>query len=118
MATPSQLRLGGRWVLQSGGYSRSPAVPESLAITLTDTDGAVHGTLEARYKSRSRPGRVHFSFSGKVSNGVARFGWTSSDGQSSQIEFIRIPNSPDVVEVVWKNPETKQVFDEMLRRAN
>jgi proteasome lid subunit RPN8/RPN11 len=118
MATPSQFRLGGRWVLQSGGYSRSPAVPESLAITLTDTDGAVHGTLEARYKSRSRPGRVHFSFSGKVSNGVARFGWTSSDGQSSQIEFIRIPNSPDVVEVVWKNPETKQVFDEMLRRAN
>lgn len=113
-----QWRLEGRWILQSGGYSRSPAVPEAVFITVRETDGAVQGTLDARYKSRSKADRVHFSFSGKMVNGAARFSWTSTGGQRGQIEFIRVANSPDVAEVVWQNPENKHVFDEMLRRAN
>ncbi len=110
-------KLDGNWTLQSGGFSRSPAVPESVSITVRDTDGTVQGTLEARYKGRAKAERVHFSFTGKVSNGIARFSWTSTGGRPSHIEFIRVPNSPDMAEVVWQNPENNHVFDEMLRRA-
>jgi proteasome lid subunit RPN8/RPN11 len=109
--------LTGRWILQSGGYSRSPAVPESVTISVSETDGSVQGTLEARYKARSKGERIHFSFAGKMVNGSARFSWTSVTGKRGQIEFIRVPNSPDVAEVVWQNPENNNVFDEMLRRA-
>jgi len=113
-----QLQLSGRWSLQAGGYSRSPAVPESLSVTVTDANGAVQGTLEARYRFRSKTERVNFSFSGRILKGIARFPWVSSDGRRGEIEFIRVPNASDAIEVVWYGSEVKQAFDEMLRRSN
>jgi hypothetical protein len=118
VAPPPQFRLGGHWQLQTGGYSRSPATPESVSIQVTDTNGAVQGTLEARYRWRTKTDRIHFSFFGKVVNGSARCSWTTTDGRRGEIEFIRVPNSADMIEVVWHAPESKQIFDEVLKRSN
>ena len=114
---PPRIALGGKWQLQSGGYSRSPAAPESVTVSVSDVDGVVRGTLEARYKTKNKTERVKFSFAGQVGKGNARFPWTGSDGERGQIEFIRVPNSPDIVEIVWYRADSKQVFDELLKRT-
>jgi proteasome lid subunit RPN8/RPN11 len=111
------LRLAGRWQLQRGGLSRSPSVPESLSLTVADIDSGVRGTLEARYRSGGKTERVNFSFSGKVAGAGGRFAWVSGDGHHGQVELIRVPNSPDQVEVVWYGAGTGQVFDEVLKRV-
>ena len=115
---PPQVRLGGRWNLQPGGYSRSPAVPQSLSINVSeDGAGIIQGTLEARYRSQSKTERVSLSFAGRVVNGAARFPFSSSDGRRGEIEFIRIPNSADTMEVVWYGSDVKQSFDEIVKRG-
>ncbi len=77
----------------------------------------VNGTLEARYRTRSKIDRVSFSFSGRVVNGAARFPWVSTDGRRGDVEFIRIPNAPDTLEVVWYGSDLKQPFDEIVKRG-
>jgi proteasome lid subunit RPN8/RPN11 len=116
--SPPALQLEGRWTLQPGAASRSPAVPQSLSIRMTqDGSGMVQGSVEARYKQRSKTEHISFSFAGRLLNGVARFPWSASDGRRGDIEFIRIPNSPDAVEVVWYGTDLKQPFDEIVRRG-
>jgi len=116
-AVRPNMQLAGRWVLQPGMASRSPGTPESVAITMTESNGALQGTVDARYRG-GKSNRQNFSFSGRMANGAARFPWTSRDGQRGQIEFIRVPNSPDVVEVVWYGPDSKEVFDHLVRKVN
>ena len=113
------MRLSGRWNLQPGGYSRSPAVPQTLSIEVSEDEaGLIQGTLEARYRSQSKTERVSLSFAGRLVNGLARFPFNSSDGRHGEIEFIRIPNSPDTMEVVWYGSDVKQPFDEIVKRGN
>jgi hypothetical protein len=109
--------LAGRWLLQPGGYSRSPSLPQELAVSVTDNGGGIQGTLEGKYKSKSKTEHVGFSFAGRTEKGAARFPWVGKDGRRGQIEFIPVPNKPDMVEVVWYGPDANAVFDEMLRRA-
>ena len=114
-----QVKLGGRWSLQPGAFSRSPAVPQALSIDMTeDGTGVVQGTLDARYRSKSKTERVTLSFAGRVVNGVARFPFNASDGRRGEIEFIRIPNTPDKMEVVWYGTDLTQPFDEIVKRGN
>lgn len=115
-----QMQIAGHWRLQPGSISRSPAVPESVAIDVVsvDSNGACQGNLEARYKSGSKKEKLTLSFSGRIVNGVARFPWRSADGKSGEIEFIRVPSSPNSVEVVWYGAGAKQVFDEVVKKAN
>ncbi len=113
---PPPMEIGGRWTLQPGSTSRSPAVPEAVSINVSDTNGSVQGTLDARYKSGSKKEHMVLNFSGKMVNGTARFPWTSPDGKKGQIEFIRVPSSPNHIEVVWYGPDSKQVFNEIVRK--
>ncbi len=109
--------LAGRWSLQSGGYSRSPAVPESIAVNVEDSGGAMRGTLEARYRNKNKTEKIRFSFAGQAGNGAVRLPWTGSSGERGQIEFIRVPGAPNTVEIVWYGADSKQVFNELLTRA-
>jgi hypothetical protein len=109
------IQLAGRWVLQPGTASRSPGTPEAVAINIIDNGGAIQGSVDARYRGVPRQS---FSFSGRMAGGSARFPWTSSDGKRGQIEFIRVPNIPDMIEVVWYGPDSKQVFDHIVRKVN
>ena len=116
-ATPKAPELSGRWAMQPGSYSRSPAVPSAIDISVRETDGAVRGTLEANYKAGSKNEKMSLSFSGKMVNGVARFPYLTKDGKSGHIEFMRVPNSPNSVEVVWYSSDNKQVFNEIVKKA-
>ena len=89
-----------------------------VSVTVTDAGGRVQGWLEARYRVGLKTERVNFSFSGKADNGAARFTWINSEGEHGQVEFIGVPNAPDLAEVVWYGSESKQVFDEVLKRSN
>lgn len=109
--------LSGRWQLQKGGFSRSPAVPEALSLTISDVDGNIRGTLEARYRSGSKTERLSLSFFGKPTGAGARCGWVSSDNRHGELELIRAPNSPDMVEVVWRGVTDTRVYDEVLKRV-
>ena len=109
--------LSGHWALQAGSPSRSPAVPESVSITVTDTNGNVHGTLDASYRAGAQKEHLNFFFSGKVLNGAARFPWTSPDGRHGLIELVRVPSSPNHLEVIWfGSGDSKQVFDEIVSK--
>lgn len=116
----AQMQIAGHWSLQPGSISRSPAVPEAVSIDIVsvDNNGACQGNLEARYKSGGKKEKLTLSFSGRIVNGVARFPWRSQDGRSGEIEFIRVPNSPNSVEVVWYGAGAKQVFDEVVKKSN
>ena len=116
-APKPRLDLGGRWAMQPGSYSRSPGLPSAIDISMRESDGSVQGTLEARYKAGSKNEKTSLLFSGKMVNGVARFPWSTKDGKSGHIEFMRVPNSPNSVEVVWYGSDNKQVFDEIVQKA-
>ena len=116
-AAKTGLDLAGHWSLQPGAPSRSPAVPALVSINVADRDGSLQGTLEARYHASGRTERVSLQFSGKPVNGSARFQWKSNDGHRGHIEFVRVPNSPNSVEVVWYAADGKEVFDEIVRKA-
>jgi proteasome lid subunit RPN8/RPN11 len=112
-----QSQIAGRWTLQPGSLSRSPAVPESIAIQVSENNGSLEGTLDARYRSGSKKERLSFSFAGKAGSGPVRLPWSSSDGQKGHIEFLRVPNSNNF-EVVWYSSDSKRVYDEIVRKSN
>lgn len=109
--------IGGRWTLQPGSLSRSPATPSAVDISVAENGGTVSGTLEARYKAGSKSEKMNIRFSGKMTNGVARFPWVDKDGKRGEIEFVKVPNAPNMVEVVWYGSDAKQVFNEIVRKA-
>ncbi len=116
-----RLQLAGRWTLHRGSASRSPAVPESLLINVLEGNGSLQGTLDARYRAGQKREKMSFSFTGQAGSsqagtGSARFPWKSGDGSTGFIEFIRVPNSASQFEVVWYGLDSKQVFDEIVRK--
>lgn len=115
-AVKPRLQLAGRWTLHRGSASRSPAVPESVLINVLEGNGSLQGTLDARYRSGQKREKMSFSFSGQAGTSSARFPWKSGDGSSGFIEFIRVPNSASQFEVVWYGVDSKQVFDEIVRK--
>lgn len=113
---PPRIQLAGSWALQPNAPSTSPSPPEFVNLTVTESNGTLQGTLYARY--RGKTGRLQFSFAGRAGSGTVRLPWTSPEGERGQIEFIRVPGSPDRVEVVWYGADPNQVFDHIVRRVN
>ncbi len=116
MATPAApVNLKGSWTLQPGASTRSPALPETVNIHITDRDGNIRGTFEGRYRTaESKTERMNFAFSGRIENGVARFPWAGKAGERGQIEFIR--HSGDMLEVVFYGPDAK-VYDHVVHKV-
>ena len=114
-APPPPMQLAGRWVLTPGSQSRSPATPESVVITAHDKDGSVSGNVTAKYRGGKQQ---NFAFSGRMTNGMARFPFTAKDGSKGEIEFIRVPGISDMAEVVWYGADVNQAYDHIIRRVN
>jgi hypothetical protein len=118
---PAPPSLAGEWSLSRAVPTGSPFRPESVTLSLTEDGGWVRGTLSGRYRGAPRASGVKpdvvFSFGGPVRSGNLKFSWAASDGAKGEIEFIRLPNTSESLEVVWYAADRKFVFDDVVVRT-
>jgi hypothetical protein len=119
-AAPALASLAGEWNLSRSVPSGSPFRPDSVTLSLTEDGGWVRGTLSGRYRAPRSSGAksdVSLSFGGPVRSGSMKFAWASGDGAKGEIEFIRLPNNSESLEIVWYGADRKFVFDDVVVRT-
>jgi proteasome lid subunit RPN8/RPN11 len=119
-ATPVPVSLAGEWSLSRSVASGSPFRPDVVTLSLTEDGGWVRGTLSGRYRAPRSSGakpEVSFSFGGPVRSGNMKFPWAAADGSKGEIEFIRVPNNSESLEVVWYAADRKYVFNDVVVRT-
>ncbi len=122
-AKPPAVRLAplsGEWTLAPSAPSGSPFRPDSVTLSLSEDGNWMRGTLVGRYRTSKSSGLkrdVSFAFGGSLRSGTMKLPWSAPDGAKGEIEFIRLPNNSESLEVVWYSADRKFVFDDVVVRV-